>query len=177
MILKDEEVDLRLNSSGNLLNQLKDRLIVRPMPNGGRTAGSTSIPPLVRELIGSFDSESQVSVAEAFNVSQPTVSGASRGLVGDRKEFDKKTETRIDEAHELALDCLMNSLKDMKPALDKSRLEGSLSPVKLSKIATDMSKIVSSIKGDKNAGITNNTQVIIMAPPQKKLSDYDFIEG
>lgn len=182
MILKDEEVDARLVSPSNLLNQLKEKLnqssvTVKPYPKGGRKEGDTAIPPLVRELISSLaQNEDQSSVADAFGVSQPTVSGASRGLVGDRKEFEVN-DVKRDEAHELALDCLMSSLGALSPALEKAKVDQSISPTKLSRIAADMSKIATSIKGDKNSGTTNNTQVIIMAPTQKKLSDFDFIEA
>lgn len=194
MILSDEELEKRLESPRNLVNVFKERLAnigvvtpkVLPLPVGGRREGDITIPPIVRELIGSLVNEGKggaetgTSVAETFGVSQPTASLASRGLVDDR--FDSglaaQVKRKTSDAHNDALDMLMLSMEALKPKLKLGALDDSLKAKDLSRIATDMAKVVSSMKPtEKEAGVTNNTQVILFAPPIKKESDYEFIEA
>lgn len=174
MILKDEDVEKRLTSPNNLLNLIKNENVeVGTCPKGGRKPGDKSIPPLVRQLISGFGDEHQDDVAEAFGVSQATISGARNNLVGDR--FDpsiRQDEEKTDNAHELALDLLMVSMGALKPKL----LDSDLKAKDLSRIASDMSKIVSSVRGNDD-GKKNSLRVIILAPEQKSLTDFEFIEA
>lgn len=177
MILKDEEVEARLDSPKNLLNQLKNPTIVKPIPTGGNKAGTKAIPPLVRDMIAGFKNENQSDVAEVFEVTQATVSGARRGLIGNRLNeeaaVNKGAEDRTEDAHSLALDCLMETLTALGPKVKDPNLKAK----DLSRIASDMSKIVGSVRGEQDKSGKNNTQVIILAPQQKKLKDFDFIEA
>ena len=184
MILSDSEVEERLNSPKNLINILKreaSSFEVKPMPNGGRKEGSETVPSKVRELIASFKREKQADVAEAFGVSAPVVSCANRGLISSsRSRFDeelaevgKEAEKKsLDEAHELALDCLMESMGCLK-----SKIKDVINPVKLSRIASDMNKIAAGGLDKDRGGITNNTKVVVFAPVMKELKDFDFIDA
>lgn len=188
MILDDDELEKRLNSPSNLVNTLKERLEksaprvkVIPMPNGGRREGDIAIPPMVRALIGSLASEeSSYSVADTFGVSQPTANSASRGLVGNRFDSALKeqivTPSRRDEAHSEALDMLMLTMNALKPKLQLAAKDDSLKAKDLSRIATDMAKVAGSMHSEETSKVSN-LQVVIMAPPQKKESDYEYLEA
>lgn len=179
MILSESEVNERLDSTSNLMIRLKslsNRVEHRIIPQGGRTEGSVNIPPMVRELIGSLANEgndTQSEIAEAFGVSQPTVSGSSRGLVGLRKEDglrEKVTETKINDAHDLALDAMVSSLTKLG-----GKMEEVEDPMKLAKIASEMSKITANIK-PKDAPSATNVQVVLFAPNRmKRENEYESI--
>lgn len=176
MILKDEDVEKRLTSPNNLLNLIKNENVeVGTCPKGGRKVGDKPIPPLVRQLISSLD-DSTKNVCDAFEVSQPVVTNARRGMIDDR--FDSSLaasnqgEEKTDNAHEMALDLLMVSMGALKPKL----LDSDLKAKDLSRIASDMSKIVSSVRGNDD-GKKNSLRVIILAPEQKSLTDFEFIEA
>lgn len=181
MILEDDDVDERLASPDNLIN-----VIVKPLIHNHRGLGDTQVPDHVRELAGrlaNMDGNTQVEVAEAFDISHTTVSKASRGMVGDRfikslrNATSGTTESKTETAHEQALDLLMTGLIAMKPKLALDETAG-MKPKELSRIISDMSKVVSSLKGnDDKAGNVNNTQVVIFAPPTKKESDYESISA
>jgi hypothetical protein len=193
MILTDEEMDERLNSPDNLATNLVE---VRSMrANSGRTVGSTKIPPALRSLIGSIavqGNEPQADVAEVFGVAISTVNLASRGLIRndgplqkdlvedldeakDRANTNKKAT--VDEAHEAAVDAMVASLSILTTKL-KSDEGQTLKPKELSRIAADMSKVVSGNKKDDPASnIINNTKVIVYSPAQNKERAYEVIEA
>lgn len=169
MILTDEEVTERLESESNLCKVIHKK-------NGGRTAGATQIPDCVRDLIAITDGRGK-DIGEAFEVDDSSVSEIKKGLVGG--SLDKNLQvvgrkaSREDNAHEAALDVLMTSLSALQPKL----VDPDLKAKDLSRIASDMSNIVGKIRGEDRAGVTNNTQVILIAPPQRKLEKYEVIEA
>lgn len=175
MILKDEDVEKRLTSPLNLVNKIKNPNVdVLPCPKGGKTTGAKNIPPLVRELLGSFAGQEKDSdIADAFDVSTNLIQKSEKGLIGNRYEPSLKQEDdRTDNAHEMALDLLMKSMGALGPKL----LDSDLKAKDLSRIASDMSKIVSSVRGNDD-GKKNHLRVIILAPEQKSLTDFEFIEA
>lgn len=192
MILSDDEASARLASAGNLSNQLVE---IRKLKEGGKKLGQVSVPLALRSLIGSLavqGNENQSDIAEAFGVSQPSVSAYSRGLVGDRLDADlmqnkvateesieEEKKATIDLAHQEALDVMMLSLKGITAKMKDPEEVGLMKPKELSRIATDMSKIVSVATGqDKDKGnVINNTKVIVYAPQQRREDSYDVIEA
>lgn len=181
MILEETDALDRINSENNLINRLR----VKILPHGGRKEGQIAIPEPVRHLLGSLaneSEESQAQIAELFGVSQVTVSDAKRGLVGDRYDEDldesneKVTKKTADDAHEAALDCLMDTLSGLS---GKIKTESSTLKAKdLSKIATDMSRVMGSLKpAEKSGDNINNTQVIVYQPVQRKEAQYEVIDA
>lgn len=192
MILTDEEIDKRLTSPDNLLNQIKKpnpNVEVLPAPTQGKTIGSENTPPLVRELIGTLSKttdSTQKEVAEIFEVAPSSVSNWRRGIVGDRFKpelalaVQSNSSVIVDErtkkAHELALDSLVDTLTVLRP-----KLGDGLKPEKLSKIASDMSRVAKNLndnasKREEDKPI-NNIHVILYRPQQKQESDYETIEA
>lgn len=185
MILNELEADTRLSSPDNLIN-----IIVNKPNTNLKQEGDTSIPPLVRKLIGVIanrSEETQSEIANTFGVSQPTVSGASRGLVGERIDRDlalatreartsnaKEVKEKTEEAHELALDSLVSSLNHLNP-----KLQNIHDPKVLSRVASDMAKITANLASSKRineAGVVNNTQVVLFGVQQRKESAYETID-
>lgn len=190
MILEDDEAKARLDSSLNLSTRLME---IRKLKEGGRRLGDVSVPPALRSLIGSLavqGDESQKDIAEAFGITQPSVSSYERGMVGNRRDSEieeaiEKTEGKveeakqatIEEAHQAALNVMVSSLGVISKRL-AGESPGVLKTKDLSRIATDMSRIVSVATGqDKNNNIINNTKVVVYAPQQRKETSYDIIEA
>lgn len=194
MIISDEEAQGRLDSSENLASRLVE---VRKIREGGRRLGNTNVPPALRSLIGSIavqGEENQSDIARAFGVSQPSISGYANGLIGDRRESEieeaiekveeRKQETAklpdssLDEAHQMALNVMMKSLTGLGEKLADEEIMKSMKPKEVSRIASDMSKIVSVATGqDKQSSVVNNTKVIVYAPQQRKETSYEIIDA
>lgn len=181
MILTDEELEDRISSPDNLINSV----IVREIAKGGKVFGDSNIPPLVRDLIGivgATSNEKQIDIANEFGVSQPTVSTNSRGMLSETFSKDRMNvidnirSKKTEDAHDLALDALVGCVTGLKDQLADPLLTKLMKPKDLSKIATDMSKVVSNLKDKNEAGIINNTQVVLLAPPMRKESQYEILD-
>lgn len=194
MILSTEDTDHRLNHPDNLVNKLsiedepnpsvhKSNVTVLPTYTpAGRPKGSEQVPDKMRELIGSLANKaSLIDVSESFDISMSTASNYSRGLVQNSVDpelkarvsansSNSKIKSTSEAAHESALDMLVDTLSALKP-----KLSSVMKAKDLSKIATDMSRIVSNLT-PKEITNQNNTQVILFAPKQKQESYYDSAE-
>lgn len=189
MILTDEQVEERLTSPDNLMNKVSEmkesHLIVLPKKDGSR---GEVIPSRVRQLLGVIankSTETQTEVADAFDVTQASVSMFSRGISDQRVDHEikevvdkareskaKESQDKESEAHELALDLMVDCIKGVS-----GRLHEVDKPKELAKMAVDMSKIVGNLKDKDKAGDTNNTQVIIYAPNQRSESAYETLSA
>jgi hypothetical protein len=179
MILTDEEVETRLESTDNLINRLSNRSIQhiakRETDNPGHLGNR------IRELIGHVANngpESQQAIADTFGVGKATVNHASRGLIGNRLDSDlaekvRAREDKQDTAHDEALDLMVNCITGIKKKLID---DTNIKPEKLSRIASDMSKIVGIIRGE-NDTKTPRMNVIIYKPEVKNEKDYDYIDA
>jgi hypothetical protein len=194
MILSTEDTDHRLNHPDNLVNKLSIEDEANPSVNksnvtvlptytpAGRPKGSEQVPDKMRELIGSLANKaSLIDVSESFDISMSTASNYSRGLVQNSVDpelkarvsansSNSKIKSTSEAAHESALDMLVDTLSALKP-----KLSSVMKAKDLSKIATDMSRIVSNLT-PKEITNQNNTQVILFAPKQKQESYYDSAE-
>jgi hypothetical protein len=183
MILTDEEVDSRLNHPENLLNKVLP-VKVLPIPRGGKTEGKTDMPVEIKKLLGSLanqGTDTQSEIAEAFETNQMQISNMKRGLAGgvridkeltaSNKRVINKQEERVESAHELAMDGLMSSLGRLNPKL--AEIED---PMKLAKVAGQLSKVASDLRPREKNENTANVQVVLMNVPQKEVSDYEVIE-
>lgn len=191
MILNDEEVEQRLNHPSNLVNVITDesrskkeesKLLVLPQPknNQGRKEGDTQIPDRVRDLLGMMRKNStgpSREIAEVMDVSADVINKTARGLVGN--EFDPKLAERLDsieeknieDAHGMALNLMMESMKVLLPRLK----EDSIKPKDLSRIATDMSRITANIK-PKDRIDGPRVQVVLFAPNVHTEKEYESID-
>jgi predicted transcriptional regulator len=178
MILTDEQLEEKLKSPSNLLNQVKN-VEIQKLNIRRREPGEKNIPPLVRSLIAGIahiSDESQEEIAETFDVSQHTVSAASRGLVGDRKDEGltqviNSVKGRLETAHDFAVDALVGSLSQLS-----SRLSEIEKPEKLAAVAERMSKVVDNLSGNNREENERTVKVILMAPIQRVERDYEVIE-
>lgn len=179
MLLEDHEVDSRLNSNENLISLLEVRKGVTILPTNPplKKEGDTTVPPKVRELIGRLGNmgDSSSNISELFGVSSKTVESASKGLIGNRFDADlaikvKARDEKIESAHEEALDLMVSCITNLKGKLNEVG-----KPEKLSRIASDMSKIISNLKDNGGDNSVRNTQVIVYAPQVSKESDYETI--
>lgn len=193
MILSDEEINRRLSAPENLCNSLKSQdntpksnIEIVPIGKQGRTEGSTGIPPKVQELIGTLahtSDSTQSEIAEQFGVSSYSVSHLKRGLVGNRFnpelrqtiDVNKSSiDVKKDQAHESALDNLMDTMAALKlriPQVTKAK--------DLSKIASDMSRVVVNLKNKKEDEDErkSNVVVILHKPVQNREDQYEAIEA
>jgi hypothetical protein len=186
MIMTDEEVDARLNSENNLVNRLK---VIKEIPKPGRTEGAKGIPLEVKKLIGVLannSDETQQEIADVFGVSNVTVSNSARGLSSGGTKNDALAKTvnehrpvsKIDDAHDKALDALVATLGTLGGRLTKTD-DGTIKTRDLARIASDMSRVASNLKpAEKQSDpLAVNTQVVVYMPHQKKETDYDVIDA
>lgn len=172
--MSDSEIEERLESPKNLVRVIEKS-------RGGKVEGSTNIPSSVRDLISITRNSGDKckDVAEEFGIDESSVSEISRGMVGGRLDKDlqgvgrKVKEDKEESAHNAALEVLMTSMRQLQPKLADPEVKIK----ELSKVASDMARVASLMKGEKTNSITNNTQVILIATPKKKLDSYEFIEA
>jgi predicted transcriptional regulator len=187
MILTDSEVDERLASQDNIVNIVdmpdyhearESNIRIEPLSNNKNHG--PSVPDFIRRLIaqtanGSDDTQSEI--AGVFGVSQNTVSKLSRGLVANRLDTElrdlalKSKEEKSEKAHDLALDSLVSSL-----ALVQDNLATITTAKEAAKIATDMSRVVSQLKGKDDDEKRVNTLVVIKMPAIRKESQFEVID-
>lgn len=177
MILSDDDIIERINNPKNLAREV---VVITKPSRPGRPEGSENLSMPMRELVGGLARSGigQEDLEKEFGISQTVISQSSRGMIGSRLDADlaksvrSKSEDRLDIAHEAALDVLMESLKALKPKMRDPEIK----PQILSKIAADMSKVSGNMRGNSRDGMSGNSvQVVIIAPPQKKESDYESI--
>jgi hypothetical protein len=157
MILSNDEVDKRLTSTSNLLNRLNI------LSNGGLAVKDTHKP--IQPVPVSQDSHEPELVDQSDNLEPPSV----EDLIDNARN-----KIALGLATETALDVLCSSTRELKTQLDMGAVED---PKLLSRIATDMSKIVVGIRNSeksKNDG-PSQQQVIIWKPIIQNESHYETI--
>lgn len=187
MILTDEEVEERLKSESNLLNKVR----VEIKRSDLKQEGDVKVPSEIKKLIaviGHSGDDTQNEIANQFGISQATVSGIMRGLVGSRldnelaevvettKEENKITsKEKTDAAHEAALDSLMAALHKTSVLLPADEM---LTAKGASSIAKDMSAVVANLKKNTEEE-TGKSKVLVVLHgiERRKEAVYDFIEG
>jgi len=116
----------------------------------------------VRSRLG----ETQVDLAKEFRVSQNTVSNIERG----RTEVDERSvNQRLDDVQDVAMSKLLTAMGYITP--DKLQAQ---SPVNLSTVANNMSRIISNIRRKDDDG--PKVIVQIYAPELKKESSYKTLD-
>jgi hypothetical protein len=174
MLINEKEAARRLNSPDNLMNRL------RSLSTTNRTASTTKAMGLfgIGNKEGLVPTSSILPQSNQSNQSdsegpqQPVMSQSSSPSLDDLvKNADSKL--KIELAHTAALDTLVstvNRLKDTVPSLE--------SPVKLSQIAMNMSRIMTSLTEKKEDKAEEDKQVHyhFYMPEQNKMDDYKVID-
>lgn len=180
MILTDEELESKLSSPDNLLNQLNSNVEVQRIEKNHKGVGDKNVPPMVRSLIASVansSDETQKEIGATFGISHTTVSKTARGLIDNRKDEALTkviggVKERLETAHDLALDNLVESLSVLGSKLDKID-----KPEKLAAVAERMSNVVRSLTGNSKDDNVTSVRVILMAPVQKLEKNYEVIDA
>lgn len=171
MLITLEEVEGRLKSSDNLINKLR----VEDKPrHPGNSVGRQSYGQELQVKAAAeahFKSAKVVSAETGISVRQVEClkSGSTDGRSQNQALIDL-TRQRLDAARDTALDKLMLTLGLI--SLDKlEKSDGK----DLSTIAANMSKIALNATPEMRQG--SNVNILVYAPRQKDIEDFEIIEG
>jgi hypothetical protein len=183
MILENEEEVLnRLESPDNLVNRLQ----VRRLGEKSKGKACIRVPPMMREIIGIAAAIDGPSVAaRELGVTQSLASNSAKGLIQNRfdpdlkravdsatKERESKIEDKKSEAHVKALDSLLSSL-DLVQSIDVTNLKQA---EKVTRIASNLAGISAKLTKRDQENINANNVLIIRAPRQKEMSEYETVD-
>lgn len=173
--LSEDEGRERLAHPDNLSN-----VVVEIRKRTGRPAGSPRLSPAAREIVAQASRVlPPIEVAEAFGITRRTASNLSRGVTSNsslgrqvvdvdlKSSVEKFEEDRTKAISSKALDILMATLGDVDPSKVKSQA------TKV-KIAKDLAVIHEKMNG--NGPQSGLTRVLIYAPKQREMKDYDVID-
>lgn len=143
----------------------------------GRTPGAPNIPDNLRSTIGALARVSGiVNTAEAFGVSRTTVQDAKFGTVSGRDQSSPDLINSINAELAPIRESVIDRMKMSIEALTDEKLKLSR-PMELSKIAANLSIVLKNTMVEATSrDDRNGNQVVIYAPNQKPVSDYDTIE-
>lgn len=139
-----------------------------------------------REMIGILESiDTQKEIAELMGVSQTTVSNVSRGMVAPPAGLNKELKQAVERGKEEIAEERLNTEKKIQEQLI-TNLAAALGHVsnnihntkatEASQIAMNMSKILDTVSGSKQAQVSNRTAIIINVPSMKEEKNYPVIE-
>lgn len=177
--LTDEDIESKLSSPDNLVNRLTVHSLVR---------GSGAYVPIeIKKAIAILgtEGESNIDLAEAFNLERSTVNKTTNGYstgrqIPELKEVIQKTKSQLQSNREtaegLAVSALLDSLQILPEAI--SEINGKNKAKKLSSVAKDMAAIANQM-ADKNADSNGDSKAVhvhLYAPKQKQVEDYEIID-
>lgn len=181
MYITQEELKKRLNKTEVQVveRERKTRLSKKTGEGEGRLTHED------RKIIGILEGEdTQKNIAELLGVSQMTVSNASRGLTSPTIGVDKELRDEVKEGRDAIGQRKLETDKQIQDQL-VTNLAAALGQVannlhmtdaiEASKIATDMSRILDKVSGDRNEGKGNKTAIIINIPSMKEEKHYPTI--
>ena len=168
----DASIEVQESTSGTTL-------VVQAKESIGRGA-NTNIPDFLRTTIGLLAASGEVKqtdIAEAFHVSNSTVSQAKNGRTGDgyvipelKRETDKTRNATRDDIEKLALSRTLATLG----ILTESDIE-CLGAKDKADVAMKLSKVADNMR-PKDVTSDNRIQVVINAPPVREKVHYDVVE-
>lgn len=160
MIASKEQIEERLNSKSNVIHK---------MHGAGR--GGPTVPSALKEVaIGlRLEGEKNSEIAKSLEISPQLVSNAFNGKANLPEKSKDRIQTRKQDACDLAMDKLMDSLG----LIDSEKLED-LSAVQLSVVAGNMSKVAERLEG--RSGIQNNV-LVVYTTSQKAESEFRVINS
>lgn len=159
MLMTDLEINERLISPENLLNRLHK--------STNRSISNLPIIDIIKVSIPSLpsnDTETKTAKSE--------VSPANRELTIDDLIDSVETKINIGKAHTSAIDVLNHTLDTLRMRLNETE-----TPEKLSRIASDMSKIITNSTSSKKEDEMAKTQVIIWKPMMIAIDDMNVIHA
>lgn len=175
MYISEDEAQRRIQAPANLSN-----VVAEVRRRTGRPTGSRRLSPQAREIVAlAARVLPPVQVAQTFGITRKTVSDLKRGVTSHvthgrqevnqnlKDNVDKKEQDRKAVVQERALDILLATLEE----LDPTKIEG---PIARAKVAKEMAAIHEKMRGDgPGEGLV---KVVVYAPGQKALKDYDVID-
>lgn len=122
-------------------------------------------------------------VARQFDVSQIAALNFSKGMISPRevdpklqKDVEKSTKTVTDVISDRALNTLTSALGLVDDRLSDPKRNEGIKTVDIAKIAKDMSTIHSNMRGkDSSSGLNFGMQIILHAPVQKTVRDFEVV--
>jgi len=184
MLFTEEQSDIILNNPKNLVNQVENvdsKIQIKPVITGGKILGHKDLTTEERILIGTVARAKLSSVnelAEEFNLNRRHVSNLSLGRTTytstpafkPHPELEAAIKDNLGIVQEKAIDLLLRSIgviTDEKLAKTSAK--------DASSIAANASKIVSNCMPKETQD--NRIQVVMYAPRQKELKEFDVIEA
>lgn len=175
MYLSEDEGRARLSHPANLVNT-----VVEYRRRSGRPAGSVRLSPAARAIVAQAARVlPPIAVAEMFGITRRTASNLSRGVTSNsskgrqvinedlKEKTDEAEVTRQKQISDKALEILVATLTDVDPTKVKS-------PTSKVKMAKDLAIIHEKMTG-KGPG-EGLTKVLIYAPRQKDMKDYEIMD-
>jgi len=151
-----------------------DRSQILPNPIRGKKLGSSHVSEEVRLQIAtdSLNGVEQVDIAHKYGITDRTVKSVVQDMrTGNGTEkFNTVVEGKKREISDYALSAMLQSLHVITP----HKLEG-LSAKDASLVAMQLSRTVSNLM-PKETIVDNRTQLVIFAPGQKLVDDYEQVE-
>lgn len=152
MILEANEAETRLNNPDNLINQLRSRM------NSGLVSDRNSLMPF------GFHKDNKASAVVSLPPSiDDLIDDAGNQITATARA------NKIDGIKDSAVEVLDRALNTLKIHIDTVD-----NPTKLSKIATDMSRIINDGDDSKSKGQSFN-QVIVYRPIEMNINTYETI--
>ena len=183
MYITKEQLEARLNKPEVTIIQKvrKERSKKDEEGNGGEGRLNHN----ERALIGILsETDTQKNIAELMGVTQTTVSSVSRGMVAPSSGVNKDLRKDVEEGKEKLAEEKLNRDKVIQDQLITNlaaalgHVANNLSEtdaVEASKIATDMSKILDRVSGNRDEGRGNRTAIIINVPSMKEEKAYQTL--
>jgi len=180
MYISEEELKERLEKT-DVFFRKRERVVRKSVKTG---EGESRLSHEDRKIIGILeDTDTQKNIAELLGVSQMTVSNASRGLTSPTIGLDKELRDEVAEGRAAIAESKIKTEKQIQEQL-VSNLASALGhvannlhntdAVEASKVASDMSKILERISGDKEHK-GNKTAIIINVPSMREEKHYQTI--
>lgn len=169
-IISQEEFDLELSS---------DFSVLHIMPAKGR-GNVKEIPHAVRAFIAeeAINGASSKEITDALNISPSSISAYKNGATSTASydSPNKKLRAHIDNVKERITKKASNRLIRALNNLDEDKMN-ELGARDLSGVAKDMSVIIDKMSPKADKSTEQHAHIHLYTPPQKKLEDYESIDG
>ena len=175
-MLTEDQILERIKSEDNIANRFNnkpklDYVHVEEKRSVGMPKGQKIVPPSLKNAIALLSRtkiDSQHNIGASFGISQPAVSNISTG----KTHHDiKKVEAQLTQVRDVAMEKLMVTLGLMTD----DKLEG-VKAIDLSKIASNVSLVVSRTLPKEEAPTNQNIQLLVYSPVVKDESSFEVIE-
>lgn len=184
-IITEDECKRRLENPKNILPKLKVKpfernekteVQIKKLHNGGRRKGSTQIPSMLREIVGTaaqFDKAKNV--AETFGISTQEAYHLKEGMRSSNKP-DPELRDKIDRNIGVIKDRALEKLMDAMGAITTDEIQNA-KLLEKSAVAKDMASIMEKVS-DKSEAEDHSNQIHfhIYGPNLKSEEDFEVID-